>query len=320
MTGQHIKKEKAVLFDIQRFSVNDGPGIRTNLFFKGCPLRCRWCHNPESYRKNKQLSFVASSCTGCMACVAACKRGVNRITEIEGRRMLEVDYSRCNACGDCIRVCCYDARSIVGKEYTVQELKAEVITDLEYYRIRDKSGEPGGVTLTGGEPMSQFSFLDRFLDELEGIHVCMETGGYAPTEQFERLADRVDLFLFDYKATNPERHKQLCGVEPELILKNLDVLCKKGADIILRLPLIPGVNDDEEHIKKITEIIQENPSIRYGEIMAYHNMGEAKAEQIGLQGERNHVMRYEGASATKEQKEEWLCRFHSYGLDTIKLG
>lgn len=322
MTGQptdNKKGQRAVLFDIQRFCVNDGPGIRTNLFFKGCPLRCIWCHNPESYLFQRQLSFNPSSCTGCMACIEVCPQKVNIPVKLGGSERLAVDYEKCFACGRCLDVCCYDARSIVGKEYTVEELKEQIWTDLEYYKIRDEEGQTGGVTLTGGEPMSQFEFVDRLLEELQGIHVCMETSGYGLTRQYERLLGRVDLFLFDYKATDPDTHRRLCGVDNRLILDNIRFLCENGADIILRLPLVPGVNDDDRHLEAAAELIRRNPSIRRGEVMAYHNMGASKAERIGI-SEKEGIVRYSGSSATAEQKEEWLRRLKGYGLDCIKLG
>lgn len=315
MTEQPIKEKKGMLFDIQRFSINDGPGIRTNLFFKGCPLRCKWCHNPESYLVGKQLSFISSACVGCMACVKACPNGANQVQLAEGKQYLSVDYKLCNACGKCIDVCCYNARSIIGREYTAQELLGEVLIDKEYYKIGEKEGQGGGITLTGGEPMLQFDFIDHFLNSVEDIHVCMETSGYAPTWQYEKLLGKVDLFLFDYKVSNPSKHKELCGVDNRLILKNLEYLCEQNVDIILRIPLIPGTNDDEEHLRETARIIKKHSNIRHGEIMAYHNLGVSKADNIGL---CNKVLEQE--NATKEQKELWLQSFHNNGVENIKLG
>ena len=309
------KEIKGILFDIQRFSVNDGPGIRTNLFFKGCPLRCKWCHNPESYRPGRQLSFQPSACTGCMACVLACTRGVNQAVREGGRELLAVDYSRCAACGECLKVCCYDARSIIGREYTARELNEKILVDRAYYQVKDEEGNTGGVTLTGGEPMSQFPFVERLLDELDGIHVCMETSGFAPEEQFARLLGKVDLFLFDYKATDPEKHREFCGVDNRLIQSNLKFLCDHGADIILRLPLIAGLNDDEAHFKAVAGLVERYPNIRRAEIMAYHNLGVSKADQIGMAGEL-----WDQENTSAKQKEVWLRRFKDLGLTKIKIG
>ncbi len=320
MTEQHIKEEKkAVLFDIQRFSINDGPGVRTNLFFKGCPLRCIWCHNPESYLPQKQLSFRTSACTGCMACLEVCPAKASYLKRKGEKVTVAIDYERCTACGECLKVCCYDARTIVGKEYSIEELKRQVVTDLEYYKIKDSEGHTGGITLTGGEPMSQFPFVEAFLDELEGIHVCMETSGYAPSWQYEQLMDKVDLYLFDYKATDPKIHKKLCGVDNQLILDNLKLLCSRQVPVILRLPLVPGINDDDAHLQAAARLIEENPNVIRGEVMAYHNLGIAKAEQIGIT-ETCGIIRYNGASADKEQKERWLEKLRGFGVKHIKLG
>lgn len=317
MTVQHIDGEKeAVIFDIQHFSVNDGPGIRTNVFFKGCPLRCQWCHNPESYRMGQQLSFIASACVGCMDCVKVCPNGVNEPVITDGKLHLQIHYDKCKCCGKCLEVCCYDARSIIGKRATVEDIVAEVEKDKPYYAI-GKDGKKGGVTLTGGEPMNQFPFVSRLVDALraDDIDVCMETCGYGKTEDYATLVDRIDYFLFDYKVTGRERHKELCGVYNDLILKNLDFLCSHGAHIILRLPMIPGLNDTEEHFKRITELVNENPAIDHAEIMAYHNLGVAKAKNVGMEGD---VLDQE--SATKEQKQIWMERFAKLGLTKIKIG
>ena len=170
-----------------------------------------------------------------MACVLACTRGVNQAVREGGRELLAVDYSRCAACGECLKVCCYDARSIIGREYTARELNEQILVDRAYYQVKDEEGNTGGVTLTGGEPMSQFPFVERLLDELDGIHVCMETSGFAPEEQFARLLGKVDLFLFDYKATDPEKHREFCGVDNRLIQSNLKFLCDHGLTTTRRI-------------------------------------------------------------------------------------
>ena len=232
-----------------------------------------------------------------------------------GRDLLAVDYSRCAACGECLKVCCYDARSIIGREYTARELNEQILVDRAYYQVKDEEGNTGGVTLTGGEPMSQFLFVERLLDELDGIHVCMETSGFAPEEQFARLLGKVDLFLFDYKATDPEKHREFCGVDNRLIQSNLKFLCDHGADIILRLPLIAGLNDDEAHFKAVAGLVERYSNIRRAEIMAYHNLGVSKADQIGMAGEL-----WDQENTSAKQKEVWLRRFKDLGLTKIKIG
>ncbi len=310
---QHIEGKKAMLFDIQRFSVQDGPGIRTNLFFKGCPLRCIWCHNPESYRMEKQLSFLSKACTGCGSCAAVCPYGANALIRTDEGALLCMDHERCAACGECLKVCCYDARTMVGYEMTAKELADQVEMDRAYYAVRGAEGECGGITLTGGEPMLQAAFLHEFLDLLQGVHVCMETSGYAGQRDFAGLLPKIDLFLFDYKATDPEKHRRLCGVGNEKIRDNLEYLCREKADVILRLPLIPGINDDEEHLREIAALINRHPNIRYGEIMPYHTLGVAKAEQIGCD---RPVVSHE--NATEEKKQEWLSLLRGYGAERIR--
>ncbi len=314
MTAPHTEPQ-GVLFDIQRLSLQDGPGIRTSLFFKGCPLRCAWCHNPESFAMGVQLQYSERLCVGCLACAAVCKQGVHTFQEKDGALVHLVDHELCNGCGDCLKVCCYDALKLLGTRYTVKELYKLIEGDKPYFNRPDAFHHTGGITLTGGEPMMQFPFVKAFLQEKGNLHVCMETCGYAPTEHYGEILPLVDLFLFDYKSSDPVLHKELCGQDNLLILQNLEFLYAHGAKIILRLPLIPGVNDDDDHLKAAAELIKTHPNIDHGEIMAYHRLGVGKTEMFGMKG-----MKVNLPNATQQQKDGWLILFRELGANNVILG
>ncbi len=306
---------QGVLFDIQRLSLQDGPGVRTSLFFKGCPLRCIWCHNPESYAMGVQLQYSARLCVGCGACEAACKKGVHTFAEKDGTLVHGVDHEKCLGCGDCLKVCCYNALKLLGSRYTVAELLLLVNGDKPYFLRRDAKGQTGGITLTGGEPMMQFPFVKAFLQQKGDLHVCMETCGYAPTEHYRQILQMVDLFLFDYKSADPVLHRELCGQDNRLILENLEFLYENGANIILRLPLIPGINDGDEHLKAVASLLKTHPNIEHGEIMAYHRLGVGKTPRLGMKH-----MPVDLPNATGAQKEAWLERFRELGAFNVILG
>lgn len=312
MKDQHTDRQQqtATIFDIQHLAVRDGPGIRTSVFFKGCPLRCIWCHNPESHSTKSQLSFQASLCVGCMECVKVCPNGVHQRVVVDGRAVHAVDHQKCIGCGKCLEVCCYDALSLIGKAYTVEEVLQQIRIDLPYYAVPDQNGAHGGVTVSGGEPMAQFAFLKLLLQRLHemGIHVSMETCGFAETERYLEILPYVDLFLYDYKATDPEKHRHFTGVDNELILKNLKALSDAGAKIVLRLPLVPGVNDDEGHLRGIAQVINAYPGIEHAEVMGYHTLGLSKSDAIGEAPLLSDV-----DAADEQQKQDWVDRILGFG-------
>ena len=305
------KELSAIIFDIQRCSLSDGPGIRTNVFFKGCPLRCDWCHNPESQTLGPVLAYNPQLCRLCGACVQACHNGVHQIGGSEGEQPHAIDRAKCSNLGACVDdVCCYGALEMVGKRYTVDELAKEIRIDLPYYVI----GEGGGITFTGGEPMLQVEFIEACIDRFPGVHMCMETSGFAPSEAFLQILPKIDLFLFDYKLTDIAKHEYYCGTGNELILQNLELLHEHGADIVLRLPIIPTVNDDEGHFRAVASLICRYPRILYAEIMPFHSLGEGKLERFGL-----NPRMHQYPVPTSQEVESWRTRLKALGVLDIRI-
>lgn len=289
-----------IIFDIARFCLQDGPGIRTVVFFKGCPLRCVWCHNPESLSTGEQLLYRAHKCVGCGLCEKACKAGAHRFAD----GVHEVDFNKCTTCGACVDTCCYGALEIIGKEMTVQQVMDSLEVDRPYY------GSDGGVTFTGGEPMLQFEFACALAKAIKesGLNLCIETSGCAPREQFERIAPYVDLFLYDYKATDEAEHKSLIGASNGLLLQNLARLNALHKRIVLRCPLVPGVNDSQAHLRAIAALPKQYDRIEAVEIMPYHSLGETKRAQLG---QMESLPDTEQAGAA--QKQQWLEKLLAYG-------
>lgn len=253
---------KATIFDIQRNSYVDGPGIRTTVFFKGCNLRCKWCHNPESQNLEKEIIFYQNKCTGCRRC-----------------KGLTVDDENF--------ICFNDSKEICGKEYSVDDVLTEILKDKAFY---ETSG--GGVTFSGGECMLQIDFLSEILKKCKEneIHTAVDTAGHIHWESFEKILPYSDLFLYDIKAMDSEVHKKYTGVTNGLILENLSTLLKNGACVCVRIPVIPGVNDSEEEMKKIKEFFDANGYPEKIELLPYHAMGEHKYAALGKNVERFDVL------------------------------
>ena len=280
----------AVIFDIQRSSLNDGPGIRTTIFFKGCPLRCLWCHNPESISPEPELAYYADRCTSCGECVAVCLVSAHSIIEIKH----VFDRKSCVQAFDCVQACAYDALKKTGYKMDVREIVSTVLKDKNYY---DNSG--GGVTLSGGESLFHFSFVFELVQELkkENIHVAIDTCGYVATEMYQKVMPYTDLFLYDIKGTLPLEHIKNTGKDNAIILQNLDYLYHSGAQIELRFPIISGLNDDKEHLKGLALLLNKYPRIKQYHIMPFHNTGIGKYSRNPLSTDK--------ASATNVDIERW---------------
>lgn len=290
------------VFDLQRFALNDGPGIRTTVFTKGCPLDCIWCHNPESKKTRLQLGFLEKKCTNCGRCVAVCTNLLHKITK-DGEHI--IDYVKCTQCGRCVDTCLNNALKIIGKKMGTEEILKTVMRDVDFYR---KSG--GGLTVSGGEPMMQFQALLELLKAAKerGLHVCLDTCGQAPENHIAEIAEYVDVFLFDYKITGSQQHKKYTEVNNNIILDNLHYLCTHGKRVFLRCPIIPRINDNEWHYKGIAALSQKYDAIVQVNLLTYHDMAKGKASQIGEEFALANIKTIEA-----EKKRKIYKKVKSYG-------
>lgn len=268
---------KGFIFDIQHYAIYDGPGIRTLVFFKGCPLRCAWCQNPESWRTRPQVSFFGEKCDGCGACREACPAGAIGMEKGRARR----DFERCTDCGSCAQACHNNAAEIIGREIASAEIMEKVCMDRPFY---ENSG--GGVTFSGGEPTLQADFLMETLKALkkEGIHTALETCGQFRQDLLDPLLETVDLFLYDIKHAEPARHRELTGVSPERIQSGFsEILSKAGRGrIIPRVPIVPGANEDAASMDGIITLLKKADYAGPVHLMPYNSMAKTKWEKIGL--------------------------------------
>ncbi len=261
------------IFDIKKFAIHDGPGVRTTVFFKGCPLGCWLCHNPESQEFEPELMLRDGRCDRCGDCIEVCTPDAISLNGTS----IHVDRRKCDMCGACVDVCLPGAIELAGREVTVAEVIEEIERDTIFY---DESG--GGVTFSGGEPLSQADFaleLARMCKE-RGISIAVDTCGYVAPEVFRRVAEHVDLFLYDLKIMSDDRHREFTGFSNESIHENLRWLSERGASVVVRFPLLPGINDDEENIRELAGFLASLPSRPPVDILPYHKAGVDKYSRL----------------------------------------
>lgn len=304
MNDQSIE---GTIFNVMRFSTHDGPGIRTTVFLKGCPLSCWWCHNPENWQQVPKEIYLPERCSGCGVCIENCPaRALSR-----GAQGITVDADLCRHCGRCITVCPMEARESTGWSVGVSELMQSLERDVPFF---DQSG--GGVTFSGGEPLCQPDFLLAMLEVCarSEIHRAVDTSGYVDAGVLLEAARLTNLFLYDLKALDPQKHRSNTGVDNTKILSNLRLLSAAGADIIIRIPLIPGVNDDENDIAAAGEFIAGLPRRHAVHLLPYHRAANGKYHKLGL--------RYHGgdiAPPTSEQVAHAAQRLSHFGLK-VEMG
>ena len=302
-----IEETAGTIFDIVKFSTHDGPGIRTAVFFKGCPLHCWWCHNPEGQFRVAQLVYREERCIRCFSCVEACPNQAIKI--LDGTPTLL--RNACRLSGLCVRVCQTKAREIAGKRVKVSDVMEEVEKDEIFY---DESG--GGVTFSGGEPFMQPIFLQSLLEACKerGIHTAVETCGFVNTETLIASRPYVDLYLYDLKVVDNGAHQRFTGVSNETILKNLGQLSHSHDHVIVRFPIIPGVNDNDENVLRLGEFVSSLRSVREIDVLPYHELGIEKYKRLGM---TNRMPKVELLSS--ERVSEIVEKLEDFGL-LVKIG
>ncbi len=298
--------QKGKIFDIKQFAVHDGPGVRTTVFFKGCPLNCWWCHNPEGIEENDELFFYGSMCMACEDCVSTCTE--DAIQKKDGK--IIIDRMKCNLCGRCAEVCPTASLRLVGKTVTVDEVMSEIKKSRIFF-----DSSKGGVTLSGGEPFHQYEFMKNLIEACkdEDIHVTLDTCGHVKKEYFNAVIDDVDLFLFDLKLIDDKLHKKYTGISNKNILKNLrNLLGTKGKDVIIRFPVIPGVTDTEENIENLMNFLSHFKNILEIDLLPYHDV-EEKFDKLGKE------YRLPPLSLSNDKLKDIKRRFESEGY-RVKIG
>ena len=262
--------KRGIVFNIERHALHDGPGIRTLVFLKGCPLSCYWCSNPEGMSEDPQLMFTKEKCIRCGQCAETCP---NQAISWQPDEYPITDKKKCNVCGECVPVCPANARHIIGKEMSAEEVLREVEKDMVFYRHSN-----GGITVSGGEPMCQHEFVGAIfkLCKSHGISTAIETSGFAPWEHFETILPYTDLMLFDVKHMDTQKHKESVGVNNELILENLNRIDGLGISLIIRVPTIPGFNDTKDNMQRLAALVKTLQNVKEVHLLPFHSLGRSK--------------------------------------------
>ncbi|MBR3400799.1 MAG: glycyl-radical enzyme activating protein [Parasporobacterium sp.] len=302
-----MPETQGTIFNIQRFSTDDGPGIRTTVFVKGCPLSCIWCANPESQSSLPQIVNRPSKCRGCGKCAAVCPEHVISLIPTDNKPEIRIDRSLCKNCCTCVKACSAGAMHLYGEHVTADEVYNTVKRDLGYYQ---RSG--GGITISGGEPMMQIDFVTALytLCKNGGIHTALDTCGYFPTEYISRTSGLVDLVLFDLKIIDPDLHKHYTGVDNQLIHRNLREFLKTDAEIFIRVPLIPEITDTEANLTAIANVVKSFEKPLHVDLLPYHNYGENKFKMLG-----KPYLLSDAKRQSKEKLASCLEIFTAAGLD-----
>lgn len=291
---------KGKIFDIKQFAVHDGPGVRTTVFFKDCPLNCWWCHNPEGISLDNDIFYYETKCIGCETCIDICPEDA---IEMDGS--ISIDRERCTNCGLCAKKCpsgaLQNTMRIVTSEEVIDEIKKSVI----FYDSSD-----GGVTFSGGEPLMQPEFLKELIVKCreEDIHITLDTSGYADPDTFESIIDDIDLFLYDLKIVDDDLHRKYTGTSNEMILENLKTLSKRGKEVIIRFPVIPGITDTEENLDDIVDFLFDLKHIKEIDVLPYHNV-EEKYNKLGKEYKLE-----ESRSLNEESIQDIKNRFEKEGF------
>lgn len=298
-------EEKAKISAIKRFAVHDGPGIRTTAFFKGCPLHCRWCHNPEGINPQKQLAFFVNKCVLCGSCASVCPVSAHEI--VNGKHIFRRE--KCVFCEKCVDVCPVEALVLYGKEYAPSELAAELVADKPFYKA---SG--GGITVSGGEPLLHADYLVRLFEILkkDDIDIAVDTCGCVARENIDAVLPYADIFLYDIKHIDSQKHKEGTGMGNELILENLKYLDAVGAKAEIRYPFIPGFNSDENTLRAVAGFLSKLKCVTGIRVLPYHNMAGSKYEALGL---KNNLP---AQLPTDESVAAAKNIFAEYGINVLK--